>query len=118
MSGQILAFRATLSLHDPVLSLFHIGLTPFLVMMYLFSRLEDGKSRKNTQSAAAGKNEISFEIQLIGSRCGPFTKAIDVLRRKLVDVTEMVDGDFPLKKALDAFSLAQKPGITKVLITP
>ena len=58
------------------------------------------------------------EIQLIGSRCGPFTKTIDVLKKNLVKVKDMIDGDFPLGKARSAFTLAQKPGIMKVLISP
>ena len=58
------------------------------------------------------------EIKLIGSRCGPFPKAIDILREGLVDVKEMVDGDFALEKAPQAFSFARKSGTMKVLITP
>ena len=58
------------------------------------------------------------EIHLLGSRCGPFSKAIEVLRKKQVEVERMVDGDFPLDKAREAFAFAQKPETIKVLITP
>lgn len=58
------------------------------------------------------------EVQLIGSRCGPFSKAIEVLRKKQVDVEPMVDGDFPLERSVEAFTFAKKPGVMKVLITP
>jgi len=58
------------------------------------------------------------EIHIIGSRCGPFLKAIEVLRKKQVEVKSMVDGDFPLDKAREAFAFAQKPGAIKILITP
>jgi len=58
------------------------------------------------------------EINLLGSRCGPFPKAISLLERKLIDVIDMVDGDFPLDDAVKAFALAMKPGTMKVLITP
>jgi threonine dehydrogenase-like Zn-dependent dehydrogenase len=58
------------------------------------------------------------EIHLIGSRCGPFLKAIEMLRKKQIEVEKLVDGDFPLDKAKEAFALAQKPGTIKVLITP
>lgn len=34
------------------------------------------------------------------------------------EVLEMVDGDFPLDKAIEAFELAQKSGMMKGLITP
>jgi threonine dehydrogenase-like Zn-dependent dehydrogenase len=58
------------------------------------------------------------EIHLVGSRCGPFLKAIEVLRKKQIEVEKLVDGDFPLDRAKEAFALAQKPGTIKVLITP
>jgi len=41
-----------------------------------------------------------------------------VLRSKQIDVNKMVDGDFPLGKAKEAFAFAKKPGVVKVLITP
>lgn len=58
------------------------------------------------------------EIHLIGSRCGPFLRAIEVLSRKQVEVEKMVDGDFPLNRAKEAFAFAQKPETIKVLVTP
>lgn len=58
------------------------------------------------------------EIQMIGSRCGPFGKAIEALAQKQVEVKKMVDADFHLEKAGEAFELAKKPGTMKVLITP
>jgi threonine dehydrogenase-like Zn-dependent dehydrogenase len=58
------------------------------------------------------------EIQLIGSRCGPFHKAIDVLKKKSVDVEALVDADFPLDRVEEAFVMAQKPEVIKVLLTP
>jgi len=61
---------------------------------------------------------IVDEIHLIGSRCGPFKKAIDVLRRKAVVIEKMVDGDFPLEKAQKAFRLAQESEVMKILLTP
>jgi len=58
------------------------------------------------------------EIHLVGSRCGPFSRAIEVLSRKQIEVEKMVDGDFPLDRAKEAFAFAQKPETIKVLITP
>ncbi len=57
------------------------------------------------------------EIELIGSRCGPFPRAIEVLKSGRVDVEGMVDGEFPLDEALQAFRLAQKPGVMKILLS-
>jgi threonine dehydrogenase-like Zn-dependent dehydrogenase len=58
------------------------------------------------------------EVRLIGSRCGPFPKAINLLKDKRIDVADIIDGDFPLKHAPRAFALAGKPGTLKVLLTP
>jgi len=58
------------------------------------------------------------EVEIIGSRCGPFAKAILFLSDREIDVMEMVDGDFPLAQAAEALALAQKPETIKVLISP
>lgn len=58
------------------------------------------------------------EIELLGSRCGPFPKAISFLSKRELDVLEMVDGDFPLDQAAEAMALAQNPETMKVLISP
>jgi len=57
------------------------------------------------------------EIHLIGSRCGPFAKAIRQLERNRINVEELIDGDFPLEQWGEAFALAQKPGTLKVLLS-
>lgn len=60
------------------------------------------------------------ELTLIGSRCGPFPKALDLLARQAIDVTPLIQARYPLERALDAFDHAQRPGTMKVLfeITP
>lgn len=58
------------------------------------------------------------EIELIGSRCGPFPKAISFLAKGEIEVLEMVDGNFPLSQAEEALTLAKKPETIKVLISP
>lgn len=58
------------------------------------------------------------EVHLIGSRCGPFHKAINLLKDKKINVTDIIDADFPLANAIEAFELAGEPGTLKVLLTP
>jgi threonine dehydrogenase-like Zn-dependent dehydrogenase len=58
------------------------------------------------------------EIQLIGSRCGPFPAALKLLSTNRVDTQPLIDACFPLKKCLEAFQLAAQPGIFKVLLKP
>jgi threonine dehydrogenase-like Zn-dependent dehydrogenase len=56
------------------------------------------------------------EITLIGSRCGPFDKAIDLLASRKVEVRDLIDAVYPLGDALAAFDHAQRKGALKVLI--
>jgi threonine dehydrogenase-like Zn-dependent dehydrogenase len=56
------------------------------------------------------------EITVVGSRCGPFAKAIALLRSGKVDPTPLISRVFPLKDAAEAIQHAQEPGIMKVLL--
>jgi len=56
------------------------------------------------------------EITLIGSRCGPFAPAIELLRSGRVEVKPMIHATYPLSDALAAFEYATRPGVLKVLL--
>ncbi len=56
------------------------------------------------------------EITVVGSRCGPFAKAIALLRSGKVDPTPLITGTFALKDAPQAIAHAQKRGVMKVLL--
>lgn len=43
------------------------------------------------------------EVRVIGSRCGPFDKAIKLLRDGLIPVERLVTSEFPLTKGVEAF---------------
>lgn len=58
------------------------------------------------------------EITMLGSRCGPFAKAIALLRAKLVDPRPLITRMFPLSEASKAMKFAQKKGVLKVLLKP
>ena len=58
------------------------------------------------------------EIAMLGSRCGPFAKAIALLRAKLVDPRPLVTRTFPLSDASKAIKFAQQKGVLKVLLKP
>jgi len=58
------------------------------------------------------------EIQLLGSRCGSFAKALAFLKDHPIDLEKMVDEDFPLDEALEALERAKNPEVIKVLLTP
>jgi threonine dehydrogenase-like Zn-dependent dehydrogenase len=55
------------------------------------------------------------ELTLVGSRCGPFPRALALLAEGSVDVLPLVTARYPLDRALEAFDHAQQPGVLKVL---
>ena len=61
---------------------------------------------------------IVNEITLVGSRCGRFEPAIELLRLGTVNVEPMISDRFPLASAPEAFHRAAENGILKVLLQP
>jgi threonine dehydrogenase-like Zn-dependent dehydrogenase len=58
------------------------------------------------------------EITVVGSRCGPFAKAIGLLRSGKVDPRPLITRTFPLSDAPAAIRFAQQSGVMKVLLQP
>lgn len=58
------------------------------------------------------------EITIVGSRCGPIGKALSLLESGRIDPTQLIDGRYPLDRALDAMSAAAERGALKVLLEP
>ena len=58
------------------------------------------------------------EISLIGSRCGPFDRALDALAAQRVNVRPLISRRYPLTDGLAAFAYAGEKGVIKVLIDP
>jgi alcohol dehydrogenase len=56
------------------------------------------------------------EINVVGSRCGSFERAIALLRSGRVDPRPLVTRTFPLVEAPEAMLFAQQPGTMKVLL--
>jgi alcohol dehydrogenase len=59
---------------------------------------------------------IVNEVTLVGSRCGPFEPAIELLATRRVQVADMISERFPLDQAPAAFRRAQQKGVLKVLL--
>jgi threonine dehydrogenase-like Zn-dependent dehydrogenase len=76
------------------------------------------------KSTYKGEMTVNFssivvdEIQLIGSRCGPFEPALRLLAQKEVDPTVLIAAEYRLADGLRAFKDAEKSGMLKVLLTP
>lgn len=57
------------------------------------------------------------EITIIGSRCGIFSPALDLLRQKRFDVKDLISDEFPLSEGVRAFDEASKRDTLKVMIS-
>jgi threonine dehydrogenase-like Zn-dependent dehydrogenase len=74
---------------------------------------------KTTVAGSAGVNLAPLvinEIEVIGSRCGPFAPALDALRRGIIDPTPLISGIFPLRQGLAALARASEPSVFKILL--
>jgi threonine dehydrogenase-like Zn-dependent dehydrogenase len=56
------------------------------------------------------------EINLLGSRCGPFEPALRLMESRQVDPTILIANEFKLGEALKAFERAAETGVLKVLV--
>jgi threonine dehydrogenase-like Zn-dependent dehydrogenase len=56
------------------------------------------------------------EMTVVGSRCGPFERAIAALGGAIIDPDAMVDAVVPLSQGVTAFERAAQPGVLKVLL--
>ena len=50
------------------------------------------------------------EIRVVGSRCGPFPAALQLLAERRVDVDELISAVFPLERGGDALAAARAAG--------
>jgi len=56
------------------------------------------------------------EITVVGSRCGPFAPAVELLARGDVDPRPLIEERYRLPEAVAAFEHAARPGTLKVLV--
>jgi threonine dehydrogenase-like Zn-dependent dehydrogenase len=56
------------------------------------------------------------EVTIVGSRCGPFDRALDALEAGSVSVLPMISERFDLSQGVAALDAAKRPGVLKVLI--
>jgi threonine dehydrogenase-like Zn-dependent dehydrogenase len=57
------------------------------------------------------------EITIVGSRCGRFAPALELLRDKKIDVENLISENFSLHKGIEAFAYATQKGVMKVLLS-
>jgi alcohol dehydrogenase len=74
---------------------------------------------KSTFHGAAQFNATKLvvdEVTLLGSRCGRFAPAIELLCRDSVTVHDMISKVFPLEKGIEAFEYLDRTSALKVLL--
>ena len=57
------------------------------------------------------------EVTVLGSRCGNFEKALDLLKAGVIHTDEMISKMFPLEDGVEAFKYLENPGCLKVLLS-
>ncbi|HEY1232698.1 MAG TPA: alcohol dehydrogenase catalytic domain-containing protein [Candidatus Binatia bacterium] len=76
------------------------------------------------KSTVAGMHQVSLaplvinEINVIGSRCGPFPEAVAALSAKQVSVTPLIEKIYDLNDGVSAVTHAGKRGARKILLRP
>ncbi len=76
------------------------------------------------KSTFHGKTELDSarivvdEISIVGSRCGRFAPALDLLKKAAVDVDSLISEEYPLSNGIHAMQRAATKGVLKVLLRP
>lgn len=76
------------------------------------------------KSTYKGSADVDFsrivvdEITIIGSRCGPFDPALQLLGDGKVDPRPLIDAIYPISRGINAFEQASNKGVLKILIRP
>ncbi len=58
------------------------------------------------------------EITIVGSRCGRFAPALELLKEKKIDVVSLIGDEFALHDGVKAMDRAAQKGVLKVLLKP
>jgi threonine dehydrogenase-like Zn-dependent dehydrogenase len=74
------------------------------------------KSTFHGTTEIAASRIVVDEISVVGSRCGRFAPALDLLRDHAIDVESLISEEFPLSDGVRAMKQATAPGIIKVLL--
>jgi threonine dehydrogenase-like Zn-dependent dehydrogenase len=74
------------------------------------------KSTFHGATAINAARIVVDEISVVGSRCGRFAPALELLRQNSVDVESLISEEFKLSDGVRAIERATAPGIIKVLL--
>lgn len=76
------------------------------------------KSTFHGQPKWAAWRVVVDEITIIGSRCGKFAPALEILKNRQVDVENLISEEFNLSAGITAMNRAAEKGVMKVLLKP
>jgi threonine dehydrogenase-like Zn-dependent dehydrogenase len=74
---------------------------------------------KSTVAQGAALNlapVVINELTILGSRCGPFDKALEALATQNLPVDRLIQGRYPLPKGVEAIAHAKTKGTLKILL--
>lgn len=58
------------------------------------------------------------EISIVGSRCGRFQPALDLLKKGAIDLDSLISEEYPLSRGVHAMERAGRRGVMKVFLRP
>jgi threonine dehydrogenase-like Zn-dependent dehydrogenase len=58
------------------------------------------------------------EITIVGSRCGRFQPALDLLKKGAIDIDSLISEEYPLGEGVHAMERAARKGVLKVFLRP
>jgi len=76
------------------------------------------KSTFNAPTTVDAARIVVDEISIIGSRCGRFRPALDLLAKRTVNVESLISEEYPLAEGVHAMERAGARGVLKVLLRP
>lgn len=76
------------------------------------------KSTFNGNTALEMWRVVVDEISIVGSRCGRFAPALEILKNEQIDVESLISEEFSLAKGIEAIEKASTKGVMKVLLKP
>ena len=76
------------------------------------------KSTFNDKTEIDAARIVVDEISIVGSRCGRFKLALDLLKKGAVDVESLISEEFSLSNGVEAMQRASERGVLKVLLRP
>ncbi len=89
----------------------------------LASELVRPRGKIVLKSTFAGRTSLELwrvvvdEISIVGSRCGRFAPALELMSSGRIDITDLISDEFRLESGVEAMARAGQKGVLKVMLT-